>query len=186
MPGLLYFQGHLHTYRFCDNVWTFILTEACFKNEETTEQVGKAKIVACDCKLLGQQTCLPQLLATARTELDLISIAFFVLYVYLVCNLLLLNRPEWHGMTASSCKLVLLLGTMHFFSCVWLVHYLSTHSCHPSPAGAIVAASTLPNPSPRTAAGRRDPSIAMTMVHVDPSYNAQSTFSEIDPAQTTP
>jgi hypothetical protein len=73
-----------------------------------------------------------------------------------------------------------------FFSCVWLVHYLSTHSCHPSPAGAIVAASTLPNPSPRTAAGRRDPSIAMTMVHVDPSYNAQSTFSEIDPAQTTP
>jgi len=54
MPGLLYFQGHLHTYRFCDNVWTFILTDASFKNEETTEQVGKVKIVACDSKLLGQ------------------------------------------------------------------------------------------------------------------------------------
>ncbi|KAG8066904.1 hypothetical protein GUJ93_ZPchr0005g16020 [Zizania palustris] len=34
-------KGHLHTYRFCDNVWTFILTEASFKNEETTERVGK-------------------------------------------------------------------------------------------------------------------------------------------------
>lgn len=54
MPGLLCFQGHLHTYRFCDNVWTFILTDASFKNEETTEQVGKVKIVACDSKLLGQ------------------------------------------------------------------------------------------------------------------------------------
>ncbi|CAN6331073.1 unnamed protein product, partial [Urochloa humidicola] len=47
-------KGHLHTYRFCDNVWTFILTDASFKNEETTEQVGKVKIVACDSKLLSQ------------------------------------------------------------------------------------------------------------------------------------
>ncbi|PWZ10906.1 Transcription initiation factor IIA subunit 2 [Zea mays] len=47
-------NGHLHTYRFCDNVWTFILTDASFKNEEATEQVGKVKIVACDSKLLGQ------------------------------------------------------------------------------------------------------------------------------------
>lgn len=47
-------MGHLHTYRFCDNVWTFILTDAQFKNEETTEQVGKVKIVACDSKLLTQ------------------------------------------------------------------------------------------------------------------------------------
>ncbi|AQK95675.1 Transcription initiation factor IIA subunit 2 [Zea mays] len=47
-------KGHLHTYRFCDNVWTFILTDASFKNEEATEQVGKVKIVACDSKLLGQ------------------------------------------------------------------------------------------------------------------------------------
>jgi hypothetical protein len=54
IPALMYFQGHLHTYRFCDNVWTFILTDAQFKNEETTEQVGKVKIVACDSKLLSQ------------------------------------------------------------------------------------------------------------------------------------
>uniref|UniRef100_A0A453D273 Transcription initiation factor IIA gamma subunit C-terminal domain-containing protein n=1 Tax=Aegilops tauschii subsp. strangulata TaxID=200361 RepID=A0A453D273_AEGTS len=47
------YKGHLHTYRFCD-VWTFILTDAQFKNEETTEQVGKVKIVACDSKLLSQ------------------------------------------------------------------------------------------------------------------------------------
>uniref|UniRef100_A0ACD5TYZ3 Uncharacterized protein n=1 Tax=Avena sativa TaxID=4498 RepID=A0ACD5TYZ3_AVESA len=46
--------GHLHTYRFCDKVWAFILTDAQFKNEETTEQVGKVKIVACDSKLLTQ------------------------------------------------------------------------------------------------------------------------------------
>ncbi|CAD6234726.1 unnamed protein product [Miscanthus lutarioriparius] len=54
LEKLCTFPGHLHTYRFCDNVWTFILTDASFKNEETTEQVGKVKIVACDSKLLGQ------------------------------------------------------------------------------------------------------------------------------------
>ncbi|KAL5228339.1 hypothetical protein ABZP36_016604 [Zizania latifolia] len=48
-------KGHLHTYRFCDNVWTFILTDATFKNEETTETISKVKIVACDSKLLDTQ-----------------------------------------------------------------------------------------------------------------------------------
>ncbi|KAJ4962837.1 hypothetical protein NE237_022776 [Protea cynaroides] len=47
-------KGHLHTYRFCDNVWTFILQDALFKNEESQENVGKVKIVACDSKLLTQ------------------------------------------------------------------------------------------------------------------------------------
>ncbi|XP_077239836.1 transcription initiation factor IIA subunit 2-like [Tasmannia lanceolata] len=47
-------KGHLHTYRFCDNVWTFILQDAVFKNEETQENVGRVKIVACDSKLLTQ------------------------------------------------------------------------------------------------------------------------------------
>ncbi|KAK4489971.1 hypothetical protein RD792_000625 [Penstemon davidsonii] len=46
--------GHLHTYRFCDNVWTFILQNAQFKNEECQETVGRVKIVACDSKLLTQ------------------------------------------------------------------------------------------------------------------------------------
>ncbi|KAB5557041.1 hypothetical protein DKX38_007950 [Salix brachista] len=47
-------MGHLHTYRFCDNVWTFILQDAVFKNEDTQENVGRVKIVACDSKLLIQ------------------------------------------------------------------------------------------------------------------------------------
>ncbi|XP_062097605.1 transcription initiation factor IIA subunit 2 isoform X2 [Humulus lupulus] len=47
-------KGHLHTYRFCDNVWTFILQDALFKNEECQENVGQVKIVACDSKLLTQ------------------------------------------------------------------------------------------------------------------------------------
>ncbi|XP_078437097.1 transcription initiation factor IIA gamma chain / TFIIA-gamma (TFIIA-S) [Wolffia australiana] len=47
-------KGHLHTYRFCDNVWTFILQDATFKNEGTQENVGRVKIVACDSKLLSQ------------------------------------------------------------------------------------------------------------------------------------
>ena len=38
-------KGHLHTYRFCDNVWTFILQNALFKNEECQETVGRVKIV---------------------------------------------------------------------------------------------------------------------------------------------
>ncbi|GAB2285392.1 hypothetical protein Dimus_019846 [Dionaea muscipula] len=47
-------KGHLHTYRFCDNVWTFILQDALFKNEESQENIGGVKIVACDSKLLIQ------------------------------------------------------------------------------------------------------------------------------------
>ncbi|KAK4374369.1 hypothetical protein RND71_005046 [Anisodus tanguticus] len=47
-------EGHLHTYRFCDNVWTFILQDAVFKSEECQETVNRVKIVACDSKLLTQ------------------------------------------------------------------------------------------------------------------------------------
>ncbi|XP_076921978.1 transcription initiation factor IIA subunit 2-like [Bidens hawaiensis] len=45
-------KGHLHTYRFCDNVWTFILQDVVFKYDERQENVGRVKIVACDSKLL--------------------------------------------------------------------------------------------------------------------------------------
>ena len=41
-------QGHLHTYRLCDDVWTFIVKNASFKmesNEMVTTQ--KIKIIAC-------------------------------------------------------------------------------------------------------------------------------------------
>ncbi|KAI9106498.1 hypothetical protein K1719_022026 [Acacia pycnantha] len=47
-------KGHLHTYRFCDNVWTFILHEVLFKKDECQEEIAKLKIVACDSKLLSQ------------------------------------------------------------------------------------------------------------------------------------
>ncbi|XP_057788144.1 transcription initiation factor IIA subunit 2 [Salvia miltiorrhiza] len=47
-------KGHLHTYRFCDNVWTFILQNAQIKSEEGQETVESVKIVACDSKLLTQ------------------------------------------------------------------------------------------------------------------------------------
>ncbi|KAI3948530.1 hypothetical protein MKW92_018099 [Papaver armeniacum] len=40
------------TYRSRDNVWTFILKDALFKNKEGQKNVGKVKIVACDSKLL--------------------------------------------------------------------------------------------------------------------------------------
>ncbi|XP_073024611.1 transcription initiation factor IIA subunit 2-like [Primulina eburnea] len=47
-------KGHLHTYRFCDNVWTFILQNAQLKSDEGQETVDSIKIVACDSKLLTQ------------------------------------------------------------------------------------------------------------------------------------
>eukprot|EP00026_Physarum_polycephalum_P021235 Phypoly_transcript_24358.p1 GENE.Phypoly_transcript_24358~~Phypoly_transcript_24358.p1 ORF type:complete len:116 (+),score=16.11 Phypoly_transcript_24358:12-359(+) len=42
------FKGHLHTYRFCDNVWTFLLENANFRLENDQIQADKVKIVACD------------------------------------------------------------------------------------------------------------------------------------------
>ncbi|KAL2485378.1 Transcription initiation factor IIA subunit 2 [Abeliophyllum distichum] len=47
-------QGHLHTHRFCDNVWTFILQDAQLKSEDFQENIGHVKIVAYDSKLLTQ------------------------------------------------------------------------------------------------------------------------------------
>lgn len=41
-------QGHLHTYRLCDDVWTFIVKNPSFKME-SNEMVGapRIKIIAC-------------------------------------------------------------------------------------------------------------------------------------------
>ena len=47
-------QGHLHTYRFCDNVWTFILENASFKTDNDVTAVDRVKIVACDAKILAR------------------------------------------------------------------------------------------------------------------------------------
>lgn len=45
------FKGHLNTYRFCDNVWTFVLDDVEFKDAmiENTN-IDRLKIVACDAK----------------------------------------------------------------------------------------------------------------------------------------
>eukprot|EP01097_Dermamoeba_algensis_P010416 TRINITY_DN76_c0_g1_i1.p1 TRINITY_DN76_c0_g1~~TRINITY_DN76_c0_g1_i1.p1 ORF type:complete len:112 (-),score=17.55 TRINITY_DN76_c0_g1_i1:45-380(-) len=44
------FKGHLHTFRFCDGVWTFILENTAFRTETETIHVNVVKIVACDGK----------------------------------------------------------------------------------------------------------------------------------------
>ncbi|PSS31546.1 Transcription initiation factor IIA subunit 2 like [Actinidia chinensis var. chinensis] len=54
VKGHVSVKGHLHTYRFCDNVWTFIIRDALFTNEVGRETVGRVKIVACDSDLLTQ------------------------------------------------------------------------------------------------------------------------------------
>ncbi|MCL7051021.1 hypothetical protein MKW94_012622 [Papaver nudicaule] len=46
-------KGHLNWYNHNADVWTFVLQDAVFKNEEGQENVGKVKIVACDSKLVG-------------------------------------------------------------------------------------------------------------------------------------
>ncbi|CAH1766549.1 5441_t:CDS:2 [Entrophospora sp. SA101] len=46
---------HLHTYRFCDEVWTFIIKNPNFKLDQNEAiQVDKIKIVACNSKKPGE------------------------------------------------------------------------------------------------------------------------------------
>ena len=42
--------GKLSTYRFCDNVWTFMLNDVEFREVHELAKVDKVKIVACDGK----------------------------------------------------------------------------------------------------------------------------------------
>ncbi|CAJ2514210.1 Uu.00g023290.m01.CDS01 [Anthostomella pinea] len=51
----LSFKGSLHTYRFCDEVWTFQLKNITFKMENGGQVVSanKVKIVACTAKPTG-------------------------------------------------------------------------------------------------------------------------------------
>ncbi|CAG5135328.1 unnamed protein product [Candidula unifasciata] len=46
------FKAKLNTYRFCDNVWTFVLHNAEFRETPVQEiaTVNKLKVVACDGK----------------------------------------------------------------------------------------------------------------------------------------
>ncbi|KZC07516.1 PREDICTED: transcription initiation factor IIA subunit 2 [Dufourea novaeangliae] len=49
----LSFKAHkLNTYRFCDNVWTFMLNDVEFREVQEVAIVDKVKIVACDGKTL--------------------------------------------------------------------------------------------------------------------------------------
>ncbi|KAK7205717.1 transcription initiation factor IIA, gamma subunit, helical domain-containing protein [Myxozyma melibiosi] len=51
----LSFKGHLDIYRFCDDVWTFIIKDVHFKMEGNEQVVGeKIKIVACNYKKPGE------------------------------------------------------------------------------------------------------------------------------------
>ncbi|RMY71948.1 hypothetical protein D0863_04814, partial [Hortaea werneckii] len=47
----LTFKGHLDTYRFCDEVWTFILKDVKFKMDNAHQaEAERVKIVACQSK----------------------------------------------------------------------------------------------------------------------------------------
>jgi transcription initiation factor TFIIA small subunit len=49
-------QGHLETYRFCDDVWTFIVKDVKFKSDTGQEfTTDKVKIVSCNAKKPGEQ-----------------------------------------------------------------------------------------------------------------------------------
>ncbi|KAJ3312779.1 Transcription initiation factor IIA small chain (TFIIA 13.5 kDa subunit) [Boothiomyces sp. JEL0838] len=41
-------KGHLHVYRFCDDVWTFVVDSANFRLENETVVAEKVKVVACN------------------------------------------------------------------------------------------------------------------------------------------
>ncbi|XP_062913328.1 transcription initiation factor IIA subunit 2-like [Mobula hypostoma] len=47
------FRGSLNTYRFCDNLWTFVLNDVEFQEVTVLVKVDKVKIVACDGKNTG-------------------------------------------------------------------------------------------------------------------------------------
>lgn len=49
-------QGSLNTYRFCDNVWTFVLNDVEFREVTDMVKVDKVKIVACDGKSESTQS----------------------------------------------------------------------------------------------------------------------------------
>uniref|UniRef100_A0A8C3VI06 Transcription initiation factor IIA subunit 2 n=1 Tax=Catagonus wagneri TaxID=51154 RepID=A0A8C3VI06_9CETA len=48
--SLMIIRGSLNTYRFCGNVWTFVLNDVEFREVTELIKVDKVKIVACDGK----------------------------------------------------------------------------------------------------------------------------------------
>jgi hypothetical protein len=58
-------QGHLDTYRFCDEVWTFLIKNVTFKMENSvTVQADKVKIVSCNSRRPGD----PQYMQTSTID----------------------------------------------------------------------------------------------------------------------
>jgi transcription initiation factor TFIIA small subunit len=49
----------LDTYRFCDNVWTFLLKDVEFKDVNESAKVAAVKVVACDGKAATNPNQLP-------------------------------------------------------------------------------------------------------------------------------
>lgn len=48
-------QGHLDTYRFCDDVWTFLIKDVSFKlDNQAGVTADKVKIVSCNSKRPGE------------------------------------------------------------------------------------------------------------------------------------
>ncbi|KAJ2617273.1 Transcription initiation factor IIA subunit 2 [Coemansia sp. RSA 1365] len=47
-------KGDLRTYRFCDDVWTFIIKNPKFKFDHETATADKIKIVACNARRPGE------------------------------------------------------------------------------------------------------------------------------------
>lgn len=58
-------QGSLNTYRFCDNVWTFVLNDVEFREVTDLVKVDKVKIVACDGKSKTNRKMIHCILITA-------------------------------------------------------------------------------------------------------------------------
>ncbi|MCJ1430462.1 Transcription initiation factor IIA small chain (TFIIA 13.5 kDa subunit) [Sticta canariensis] len=51
----LNFKGHLDTYRFCDEVWTFLIKDVNFKLDNSNSvQADQVKIVSCNAKRPGE------------------------------------------------------------------------------------------------------------------------------------
>ncbi|KAK6539788.1 Transcription initiation factor IIA small chain (TFIIA 13.5 kDa subunit) [Orbilia ellipsospora] len=51
----LSFKGHLDTYRFCDEVWTFLIKDVTFKLDNSQlVQSDRVKIVSCSSKKPGE------------------------------------------------------------------------------------------------------------------------------------
>ncbi|KAL0275608.1 UNVERIFIED_CONTAM: hypothetical protein PYX00_003411 [Menopon gallinae] len=52
---LTFKAGKLNTYRFCDNVWTFFLTDVEFREVQEIAKVDKVKVVACDGRNVAEE-----------------------------------------------------------------------------------------------------------------------------------